>query len=41
MEFNIGTTERWKSEMSEDDLALCDNLFGTEIFKMGYQLTQK
>jgi len=34
--FNKGTTDRWKTELSSDDLALCDSVFGKELVIMGY-----
>ncbi len=35
--FNKGTTERWKSEMSAEDLALCEEAFGAKLETMGYE----
>jgi len=35
--FNKGTTDRWRAELSQHDLALCDEAFGGELAEMGYE----
>jgi len=35
--FNKGTTDRWRTELSQHDLALCDEAFGVELAEMGYE----
>jgi hypothetical protein len=36
--FNVGTTFRWKTEMSKTDIEKCNLLLKSEILKMGYDL---
>jgi hypothetical protein len=35
--FNKGTTERWRTEMSADDIRLCEEAFGSALKQMGYE----
>lgn len=35
--FNKGTTDRWRFEMSPHELALCDEAFGCKLVRMGYE----
>jgi hypothetical protein len=39
--FNKGLTERWRSEMTTADLALCKEVFGDRLTKMGYSWSGK
>jgi hypothetical protein len=34
--FNKGTTECWRSEMSPEDQQLCREAFGPDLSEMGY-----
>jgi hypothetical protein len=36
--FNKGTSERWRSEMSPQQLATCNEMLADDITRMGYVL---
>nr|NQU92417.1 hypothetical protein [Bacteroidota bacterium] len=35
--FNIGTSYRWKIEMTQKEIELCNSYLSEEILKMGYE----